>query len=68
LIARGIVVVLPAIDFDDKLRVGTKEIDDEVVDRVLTTEAETSELLLAQARPEALFRVRRRLAKAARDG
>ena len=45
--------VLAAIDFDDELGRGTKEIDDVTAERLLTAEAEPVELLAPQPRPQA---------------
>ena len=47
--------MLTAIDFDNEVCFGTKEIDDERANRLLPPEAESAELLVADARPESLL-------------
>jgi hypothetical protein len=58
--------MLSAIDLNDELRLGAKEIDDIRPNRVLATEAETFELLSPQTRPQPDLRIRRRQAQYAR--
>ena len=43
--------VLPAVDFNDELGFGAKEVDDVWTDRLLAAKARSLELLAAQARP-----------------
>jgi hypothetical protein len=52
--------MLPAIDLDDELRLGAKEIDDIGPERMLAPEAETFELFASQARPQPDLGIRRR--------
>jgi hypothetical protein len=43
--------MLSAIDLDDELRLGAKEINDKGSERMLAAKAETFELFSPQARP-----------------
>jgi len=47
-----VLFMLPAIDFDDQLSVGAKEINDEAIDRYLSLEFPSIEPAIAQAKPQ----------------
>jgi hypothetical protein len=51
----GLVVVDGAIDFDDEVGSGAVEVENERPDRVLITEAESSDLSITQRIPEYSF-------------
>jgi len=44
-------IVLSAIDFDDQLSIGTKEIHDEAIDRYLPFELSSIKSAIPQAKP-----------------
>jgi hypothetical protein len=53
-----LVSVVSAIEFDDQLQLGTKEVDDVVAHWVLAAKLQAVETVGAQAKPESAFGVR----------
>jgi hypothetical protein len=55
-----VIGMLSAVDLDDELRLGAKEIDNVASERMLAAEAETFELFSPQTRPQPDLSIRRR--------
>jgi hypothetical protein len=44
--------MLPAVEFNDQMRIGAAEVDDEAIDRKLPSEFPTAETAVAQPKPQ----------------
>jgi hypothetical protein len=54
----GLGCVLTAVEFDDQVSIGAKEIDDEAIDGTLTPKFPSAETAITQAKPKYAFYVR----------